>query len=342
VYAEQPRPGATAGPAALPEGLAAERARELLRVMLRTRALDERMWQLNRQGKAHFVLTGRGHEAAQIGSAAVLRPGVDWVYTYYRSLAVAVTLGVPSRDLFLSVFARRDDPFSGGRQLPLHFSVPALRMVSRSSVVATQIPHAVGTALASQIRGEDAVTICYFGDGATSEGDFHEGLNFAGVRRLPVVFVCENNRYAISVPQHKQMAIANVADRAVGYGMPGVIVDGQDLFAVYAATREAFLRARRGEGPTLIEAKTYRLVPHSSDDDDRAYRSREEVAAWSARDPLVLYPQALEALGLVTPAEVAAWREQAQVEVDEALAYAEAAPLPEPEDALRRVFAREP
>ncbi|MBI2320616.1 MAG: thiamine pyrophosphate-dependent dehydrogenase E1 component subunit alpha [Chloroflexi bacterium] len=325
----------------LPEGLAAERARELLYHLVLTRALDERMWQLNRQGKASFILTGRGHEATQIGSAAVVRPGVDWVYTYYRSLAVGVTLGVSARDIMLSVLARRDDPFAGGRQLPLHFSVPALRLVSRSSVVATQIPHAAGTALASRLRGEDAVTICYFGEGATSEGDFHEGLNFAGVHRLPVVFVCENNRYAISVPQHRQMAVDDVADRAAGYGMPGVVVDGQDLFAVFAATRQAFERARRGEGPTLLEAKTYRIVPHSSDDDDRTYRSREEVAAWSARDPLVLYQRTLEDLGLVTPADLAAWREQAQADVDDATAFAEAAPPPDPRDALRHIFASE-
>lgn len=332
---EQPR----LGPAALPEGLTAERARELLYRMVLTRALDERLWQLNRQGKAPFVLTGRGHEATQVGSAAVLRPGVDWVYTYYRSLAVAVTLGVSPRDLMLSVLARRDDPFSGGRQLPLHFSVPALRLVSRSSVVATQIPHAVGTALASRLRGEDAVTICYFGEGATSEGDFHEGLNFAAVHRLPVIFLCENNRYAISVPQRKQMAIENVADRAVGYGVPGIVVDGQDLFAVFAATYQACERARRGEGPTLLEAKTYRLVPHSSDDDDRIYRSREEVEAWQQRDPLVLYQRTLEELRVVRPDELAAWRQQAQAEVDDATAFAESAPLPAPEDALRHVFA---
>src|SRR5262249_52972485 len=196
--------------------------------MALARALDERMWTISRQGKAPFVTPVRGHEAVQVGSAQALRAGVDWVVTYYRDWAVALTLGVTPYDCLLSLLGKRDDPFSGGRQLPGHFSVPALRLLSPSSAVATQIPHAVGLGLAASLRGEQAVAIVYFGDGATSEGDFHEAASFAGVHRLPVVFLCENNQYAISVPLPRQIPTPTVAERAAAYGFPGVRVDGND------------------------------------------------------------------------------------------------------------------
>ncbi|KKK51792.1 hypothetical protein LCGC14_3111390, partial [marine sediment metagenome] len=216
-------------------------------------------------GKAPFTYSGEGHEAAQVGSAYALVPGNDWIFPYYRDIAVALTVGMTARDALLSFFARGEDISSGGRNMPSHFSHPGLRIVAEGAPVATQIPHAVGVAFASKLRGLDEVSMTWFGDGATSKGDCHEAMNFAGVHRLPVVFVCEHNQYAISVHWTKQMAVENVAVRAQGYGFPGVTVDGNDVLAVYRAAREATEKARRGDGPTFIEAKTYRLVPHTSD-----------------------------------------------------------------------------
>jgi 2-oxoisovalerate dehydrogenase E1 component alpha subunit len=320
-------------------GLSDEEAREIYRLMVLTRALDERMWTLNRQGKAPFVTPARGHEAVQVASARALRVGVDWVVTYYRDWGVALALGVPPYACLLSLLGKRDDPFSGGRQLPGHFSDPARRLLSPSSAVATQIPHAVGLALAARLRGEPAIAIVYFGEGATSEGDFHEAANFAGIHRLPVVFLCENNRYAISVPMALQMPTASVAERAAAYGFPGVRVDGNDPLAVYAATRRAVERARAGEGPTLVEAETYRLLPHSSDDDDRTYRDRAEVAAWEERDPLRVYRARLMALGLWSDADETLLWETVRAQIAADAAAAEQAADPPPSDLLTHLYA---
>lgn len=319
-------------------GLTEKDLLEIYHHMVLTRLLDERMWVLNRQGKAHFVISGRGQEAAQVGSAYALRKRVDFVLPYYRDLGVVLVLGLSARDVMAGVLARATDPCSGGRQMPCHFGEPQLRIPSSSSPVATQITQAVGIALASKIKREEAVTIVYFGEGATSKGDFHEGLNFAGIHRLPVLFFCENNAYAISVPLTKQMAIENVADRAKGYGFPGVVVDGNDVLAVYEATKQALDRARRGEGPTLIEAKTYRLVPHSSDDDDRRYRSREEVEAWRKQDPIERFKHELLKAGILTEALDAEIREGVAREVDDATEFAEQSPSPPPESALLHVY----
>jgi 2-oxoisovalerate dehydrogenase E1 component alpha subunit len=204
---------------------------------------------------------------------------------YYRSMAAALTLGVTADDIMRSVLAREGDPFAGGRQLPNHFSSRALRIPTQSSAVAAGICHAVGCAYAARVRGEDFVTACYFGEGATSKGDFHEALNFGAIHRLAVVFYCENNRWAIGVPYALQGAVARVAERGPAYAVPGVTVDGLDPVACYGAMTEAVERARRGGGPSLIEATCVRIVPHSSDDDD-AYRGEEERAAAATADPL--------------------------------------------------------
>ncbi len=319
-------------------GLTEKDLLEMYEKMLLARALDERMWLLNRQGKANFVVSGQGHEAAQVGSAYALKRGVDFVLTYYRDHAVVLTLGMSARDVMLSTLAKANDPSSAGRQFPAHYSFPPLRIVSVSSAVATQIPHAVGIALASKLKGEEAVTIVYFGDGATSKGDFHEGLNFAGVHKLPVIFFCENNRYAISVPLSKQMAIEDVAERAKGYGFPGVVVDGNDVLAVYEVTKEAVDRARGGGGPTLIEAKTYRFLPHTSEDDDRRYRSREEVEEWRRRDPIERFRQDLLQTGILTETLDQETRTRVAAEADDAVEFAEKSPEPDPREALRHVY----
>ena len=320
-------------------GLSDEQVLRMYRTMLLARRLDERQWILNRQGKQAFVIGCQGHEAAGVGSASALRPGLDIMLPYYRSLPAVLVFGTTARDVLLESLSRAEGPWSGGRQMPSHFSDPRYKILSSGSPVATQIPQAAGAALASRLRGDGAVTIVYFGDGATSKGDFHEGLNFAGIHRLPVIFFCENNGYAISTPQAKQMPVPNVAERAAAYGMPGILVDGNDVLAVYRATREAADRARRGEGPTLIEARVYRLSPHSSDDDDRRYRAPAEVAEARKAEPLVRFRRYLEEEGLLDEQRERDLQQAVVAEVEAALAEAEQAPAPRPEDALRHVFA---
>jgi 2-oxoisovalerate dehydrogenase E1 component alpha subunit len=322
-------------------GLTRDQLLDMLYKMMLARAIGQRERLLNRMGKAPFAVTGEGHEAAQVGTAYALARGKDWAVPYYRDVGVALVLGQTARDLMLEDLARAEGVSSGGRNMPCHFSDPKLRIVAGSAVVATQALHAVGTAFASKLRGLDEVSMTWFGDGATSKGDCHEAMNFAGIHVLPVVFVCENNQYAISVHYTKQMGVENVSIRARGYGFPGVTVDGNDVLAVYRAAKEAVDRARRGDGPTFIEAKTYRLVPHTSDDDDRRYRSREEVEDWTAKDPITRFQAYLEERGLLDAKTRDELAKTVAEEVDAATEYAENAPLPDPQTALDHVFAEE-
>ena len=318
-------------------GVDAGTLRTIYRHMLRSRLLDERMWILNRQGLAPFWISGMGHEAVQVAMALHLRPGVDWLAPYYRDLAMTLVLGITPREQLLAALARADDPATGGRQMPAHFSSRRLNIVSTGSAVATQLLHAAGVALASRMRGEDAVTVACVGEGATSEGDFHEAVNFAATHRLPVVFLVENNGYAISVPIAKQMPTPDVADRARGYGIPGVVVDGCDPVLCYLRCGEAVARARRGRGPTIIEAKVLRLTSHSSDDDQRRYRTTEALEAERQRDCLIAFGHRLAGLGVLTPSAAEAMRVELLAEVDQATLEAEAAPEPRPETALLHV-----
>ena len=322
-------------------GLSDDAALRMYETMRLARAIDERMWLINRQGRAPFVISCQGQEAAQVGSAAALKPGHDWVAPYYRDAGVILHFGQTARDQMLSFFARKEDPNSGGRQMPGHYGCKRLKILTGGSPVGTQLLHAAGIALASKIRKEDAVTAVYFGEGGASQGDAHEAMNFAGIHRLAVLFICENNGYAISVPQRRQMAIENVADRAAGYGFPGVVVDGNDVLAVYEATVRAVARARRGEGPTLIEAKTYRLTAHSSDDDDRRYRQADEVALWKKKDPIQRYAKYLRDAGVLSDDTEQEITERVTNEVDEATEYAENAPDPSPDDLSEHVFKEE-
>lgn len=320
-------------------GLSDDDVRQMYRLMETARAVDERALVLARQGKVSFTVGGQGHEAAQVGAAWALRPGIDWVFPYYRDTAMVLTLGMSVLDLFLGEFGKAADPNSGGRQMPKHWSYPALRVVTTSSVVATQLPHAVGSALAARCLGEDALSLVSFGDGAASKGDFHEALSFAAIHRLPVIFFCQNNGYAISTRFELQSPVKCVADRAAAYGFPGITVDGNDVFAVYEAMRAAVERARRGEGPTLLEAMTYRLVPHTSQDDDRRYRSREELAEWQAKDPLLRMRSYLLGKGLLHAAGAERLVEEVRTRVAEAAMRAEAAPDPTREAVLQFVYA---
>ncbi|HEY7063942.1 MAG TPA: thiamine pyrophosphate-dependent dehydrogenase E1 component subunit alpha [Chloroflexota bacterium] len=320
-------------------GLAPEQLVEIYYKMALSRAVDERLWLLQRQGKIPFIVAGTGHEAAQVGSAYALKPGEDWVLPYYRDLGVVLTLGMTPRDILLDAFARADGPSSGGRQMPAHYSSPRLNIASVSSPVATQIPQATGVALAAKVKGERTVAVTYFGEGAASKGDFHEAMNFAALRSLPVIFFCENNGWAISVPAGKQMPVAHVVDRASAYNMPGVLVDGTDVLAVYRATRKAVERARAGQGPTLIEAKLYRLGPHTSDDDDRRYRPEEERAEAKQHDPLPRYERALRARGVLNDRLLDELRARVAQEIADAERFAEASPAPRAEDATTHVYA---
>ena len=312
---------------------------EMFRQMVLCRTLDERIWMLNRQGKAAIVASAQGHEAAQIGSVWALRKGIDQFYTYYRDLAVLICVGMTPAEIMLGFLARAGEPLSGARQFPVHGAYRRLKLVNLSNVVGTQIPQAVGAALASKMRGEDAVTICYFGDGAASVGDCHEGMNFAAVHRLPVIFFCENNGYAISVPLAKQMAVDSIANRAEGYGMPGVVVDGTDIVAVHQATAEAAARARAGDGPTLIEAIVERYLPHTSDDDDSRYRLRADIEEARKRDPVKILGEQLIGLGILTEEVRQRFLDDARREVDEATDLAENAPYPDTDGFLDNVYA---
>jgi len=310
----------------------------MYRTMLTARLVDEAAFRLNRQGKAPFVVPVSGHEGCQIGTAWALERGRDVWLPYYRDLGVVLVAGMTPYEVFLGLFAKADDPASGGRQMPAHWSSRRLGIISGSSPIGTQIPHAAGIAYAVKYQEEDAVVASWFGEGATSEGDWHEGLNFAGIHRLPVVFICENNRYAISVEQSKQMALENVADRAAAYGFPGVVVDGNDVLACFAAMKEAVARARSGQGPTLIECKTYRFQPHTSDDDDRTYRSREEVEKARLHDPVSRFATYLTEQGLVQDEEIASMAGEVKAELDVSIDKAWNAADPDPATLTRHVF----
>jgi len=322
-------------------GLVPDDLLAMYHTMLTARLVDEAAFRLNRQGKAPFVVPVSGHEGCQIGTAWALERGRDVWLPYYRDLGVVLVAGMTPYEVFLGLFAKADDPTSGGRQMPAHWSSRRLGIISGSSPIGTQIPHASGIAYAVKYRGEDAVVASWFGEGATSEGDWHEGLNFAGIHRLPVIFICENNRYAISVEQSKQMAVANVADRAVAYGFPGVVVDGNDVLACFAAMKEAVGRARSGQGPTLIECKTYRFQPHTSDDDDRTYRSREEVEKARLHDPVSRFATYLTERGLARDEEIASMAQEVKAELDVSIDKAWNAADPDPATLTRHVFREE-
>ncbi|HLB45016.1 MAG TPA: thiamine pyrophosphate-dependent dehydrogenase E1 component subunit alpha [Candidatus Limnocylindrales bacterium] len=323
-------------------GLTRDDLLEMYRLMAVTRAVDERMWILNRAGKIPFVISGQGHEGAQVGLAYGLRKDHDWMVPYYRSVASLITFGMSPREIMLAQFARGVDPSSGGRQMPGHYGIVARNILSVSSPVATQLLHATGIAWAAKLRKTDQVTITYMGEGSSNQGDFHEGLNFAGVHQLPVVYVVENNGYAISVPMALQSAVPDIAIRGAGYNMPGVIIDGADVLACYKAGREAIERARSGKGPTLIEAKVTRLTAHSSDDQQSKYRPADELEAEKGRDPLPLFRDQLRAAGLLDDATEEKMVAESRKVVEDATDWAESQADPDPATAQRHVYADAP
>ncbi len=321
--------------------LANEVQLEMYWMMLLARRLDERAWVLHRQGKIAFHISGIGQEAAQVGAAFAIQRGYDWVTPYYRDLALMLSLGYTPRQFMLSLMGKREEPNSGGRQMPSHWSLRSANAVSHSAPVATQNPHAAGIGLAIKLRREDKVVLTTVGEGSTSQGEWYEAVNWTAIHRLPVIFLVENNRYAISVPQEKQMAVPSAADKACGLGLRGIAVDGTDVFTVYQAVSEAVALARAGEGPSLIEARMYRITPHSSDDDDRTYRTREEVEEHKKNDPLLVAQRILEGKGLLDEVKLSELEERAKQIVDEAVQYAEQAPYPSVEEGAVPVYAEE-
>lgn len=306
-----------------------EQLRQMYEEMATARAVDERMWLLNRAGQAAFVISCQGHEAAQTGAGFALQPEKDFLLPYYRDMALALHFGLTPRDLMLGLLGKHGDPTSEGRQMPAHYGSRKHHIITGSSPVASQLPHAVGVALASKLRGEDSVALTSTGEGGSSEGDFHESLNFAAIHKLPVIFFIENNGWAISVPQKKQMAVEHVSQRAAGYAMPGVTVDGTDPVAVYTVVKEAVDRARNGDGPTLIEALVYRFTAHSSDDDERTYRPAEEIKEEHAHDPNKMFRARLIEAGVMSESEAAEIDARIKATVNDATDFAENAPYPD-------------
>ena len=309
----------------------------MYRTMRLARKVDDRMFALNRQGRVPFVVGSSGHEAIQVASAMALDPDVDWVLPYYRDMGVALAWGVPLLDVFLATFARADDPMSGGRQIPNHWSDEKSRVFTQSSPIGTQYPHAVGIAHGLRQASRPGVVVVYGGEGSTSEGDWHEAMNWAGIHRLPVIFVIENNHYAISVPSEEEVA-GSIADRGRGYDIAGRLIDGNDPLMVYRAVTDAVDRAREGGGPTLIEAETYRYYAHTSDDDDRLYRTRAEVDEWRRNDPVVTIKQYLIEERLLSDDTERSVEEELDAELSEAVRLAEA--RPQSTDPYSHVYAR--
>ena len=311
----------------------------LYRTMRLARAVDERLWILNRQGRMPFTVSCQGHEGIGAALAHVLRPGQDWVAPYYRDLALVLGLGAGVEDVFLHALARAADPVSGGRQMPAHWSFPNLRVLTTSSVTGTQTLHAVGAALVAKLKGTDEIAVTTLGEGATSEGEFHEACNFAAVKRLPVIFVVESNGWAISVPRVEQLAVPSAATRAAAYGFPGEDCDGTNVEAMVGCFGAAVERARTGEGPTLISAECSRLTAHTSDDQETVYRPAEEIAEAHTCDPIAVARDQLRERGAWDDDREAALVAELKTRIDRAVQAAMAAPEPAPETLTRYVYA---
>jgi len=276
-----------------------------------------------------------------VGAAFALKRGYDWVTPYYRDLALMVSLGLTPEEFMLSLMGKAGEPGSGSRQMPSHFGLRRVNAVSHSAPVATQAVHAAGIGLAIKIKKEKKVVLTTFGEGSTSQGEWYEAVNWAAVHHLPVIFLVQNNQYAISVPPEMQMAVKSSADKACGLGLPGQMIDGTDVFLVYEIISGLVDAARNGNGPALVEAKMYRITPHSSDDDDRTYRSREEVEENKKFDPLLLTQKRLMDEGIYSEKDLEDLDKKAKQMVTDAVKIAEDAPYPAAEEAAYPVYVEE-
>ena len=321
------KPDGTLQPGMKPP-LSDEETVSLFEKMVFIRLADQRALMLQRQGRFGTYAPCWGQEACQVGSASMLRKG-DWIFPAFRELAATLTMGVPLKTFFLYWMGNEM-----GSRAPEGINVMPVAIP-----VGTQPLHAVGVAWAAKLKGEKIVTMTYFGDGATSKGDFHEAMNLAGVFKTPTIFFCQNNQFAISVPRKMQTASATLAQKAVAYGFDGIQVDGNDLFAVMAATKEAVEKARSGGGPTFIEGVTFRFGPHTTADDPTKYRTEEEIEPWKPRDPFVRLRLYLKGKGLWNDEAEERASEKGQKQIDEAVKEAEAVPAPAPEEIFQYVFA---
>lgn len=321
-------------------GLSEDKLKQMYRYMTMSRLLDERMMRLQRQGRIGFFGTASGEEAAVVGSGAVLRPD-DWVFPALRQGAAALMLGMPL-EVFIAQCIGNSLDVAKGRQMPVHYSYKPVNFVSWSSCISTQLPHAVGMAYGAKLKGDDIFAMAYMGDGGTSEGDFHVAMNFAGVYKVPVVFFCQNNQWAISVPLNQQTASESIAIKANAYGFEGIRIDGNDVFQVYEATKAAADKALSGDGPTLIEAVTYRLGSHSSSDDPTRYRPEGEMEEWQLKDPIIRFRHYLEGKGLWDESAEETLLKELNDEISEAIKAAEAAPPLEAETLFTDVYANPP
>lgn len=306
------------------------------RTMAFTRQIDERMITLQRQGVISFAMSSFGEEACAIASAAALQKQ-DWMYPQYREAGIFFWRGGTAKQYIHQMFCDACDAFHG-RQMPNHFGSRELNIVQVSSPIATKIPHAAGCAYAMKLLKGDSIAICYFGEGATSEGDFHVGLNFAAVRKAPVIFFCRNNGYAISTPAREQFASDGIAPKGIGYGIEAFKIDGNDFFAIHEAVTKARAGCLQGKGPFLIEAMTYRLGAHSTSDDPSLYRSEEEVKAWQAKDPLLRLRLYLEKQGLWDNSQEKKMWEAITLEVEDAITEAKATPPPSLHSMIDEVY----
>ncbi|MFO7156662.1 MAG: pyruvate dehydrogenase (acetyl-transferring) E1 component subunit alpha [Pseudomonadota bacterium] len=316
------------------------RALFLYRAMVRLRTIDERMITLQRQGRIGFYGACTGQEAASLGAAYALEP-TDWIFPALREQGVMLLRGYPLVPFLAQCFGNSLDE-TKGRQMPSHPASRSVNQVSWGSCIGTQLPQAVGAALAAKLRGDPTVVMAFSGDGGTSTADFHAAMNFAGVYKAPVVFVVQNNHFAISVGRTRQTASESYAVKGVAYGIPGVQVDGNDARAVYAAAKEAVDRAREGGGPTLVECVTYRMGAHSTSDDPTRYRDPKEVEEWARRDPIERFKKSLIEEGIWSEEQDAALRKELLEEVNAAIATVEAAPDPEVETLFDDVYAQMP
>ena len=316
--------------------LAPDQLRRLYEVMVMTRTMDERALVLQRQGRIGFYVPATGQEASHVGSAYALKDS-DWIFPAYRQPGILILRKAPLDQVVCEWYGNAGD-ICKGRQMPVHYSFRSCNFVSISSPIGTQLTHAVGAAMAARIRKDDTVFMTYFGDGGTSSNDFHAGLNFAAVFKSPVVFVCENNHWAISVPVSCQSARDDIATKAQAYGMPGVRVDGNDVLAVYRVCKEAAERARKGEGPTLVETVTFRMGPHSSSDDPTRYRDPKTVEAWKQKDPIERFKKYLKQKDLFDDKFEKDTAEASKQKINDAIKRAEEQKEPPAESLFEDVF----